>query len=427
MTSTASVTLAPTPIPNLSPNPQANLGQMYVYGQGGEIDFAEARRLLGLAVAQNNADAQVMLGKMHFNGQGGPVDLVEARRLLNLAAAQDHEGVRHALDVVEKAAEARRAKAEAAADAMMKQLLAEEEEEKKAKGAAKPKKSARGKTHGSAALPSAAASEAPREASAAASSSGTVAAGAAASNAAQRDAVPIATSESLEKSMKGAKGKKGKKKRGEPTGSTATSAGTSAAALEDSFEAQAVPETRSVAPSPAAPSSEARAAEPVPVAAATFDERPDAGRAGRDPSSAGGGGGHEQVPSAAATATSDDAVGAAAHLLDKASFQVPAGSSEARAAKPVAAAAPVALNSQPPTPAAITMSLADAHFNTGRLEAPESTIGGQTTCIVCFVNPKSHAAVPCGHQCACADCSAQMTECPVCRKTALMWMQVRMA
>jgi hypothetical protein len=408
---------------------------MYVYGQGGEVDFAEARRLLGLAVAQNNADAQVMLGKMHFNGQGGPVDLVEAGRLLNLAAAQNHDGVRHALDVVNQAAEARRAKAEAAADAMMKQLLAEEEEEKKAKGAAKSKKSANGKKHGSAALPSAAASEAP----ATASSSGTVAVRAAASNAAQRDAIPTATSESLEKSTKGAKGKKGKKKRGEPTGSTATSADT-AAALE-SFEAQAVPETISVAPSPTeehtaahlsapelvAPSSEARAAEPVPVAAATFDERPEAGRAGRDPSSPGGGGGHEQVPSAAATATSDDAVGAVAHLLDQASFQVPAGSSEACAAEPVAAAAPVALNSLPPPPTAITVSLADAHFNTGRLEAPESTIGGQTTCIVCFVNPKSHAAVPCGHQCACADCSAQMTECPVCRKTALMWMQVRMA
>ena len=406
---------------------------MYVYGQGGEVDFAEARRLLGLAVAQNNADAQVMLGKMHFNGQGGPVDLVEARRLLNLAAAQNHDGVRHALDVVNQAAEARRAKAEAAADAMMKQLLAEEEEEKKAKGAAKSKKSANGKKHGSAALPSAAASEAP----ATASSSGTVAVKAAASN--ERDAIPIATSESLEKSTKGAKGKKGKKKRGEPTGSTATSADT-AAALE-SFEAQAVPETISVAPSPTAehtaahlsapelvaPSSEARAAEPVPVAAATFDERPEAGRAGHDASSPGGGGGHEQVPSAATTATSDDAVGAVAHLLGQASFQVPAGSSEACAAETVAAAAPVALNSLPPPPTAITVSLADAHFNTGRLEAPESTIGGQTTCIVCFVDPKSHAAVPCGHQCACADCSAQMTECPVCRKTALMWMQVRMA
>ena len=61
------------------------------------------------------------------------------------------------------------------------------------------------------------------------------------------------------------------------------------------------------------------------------------------------------------------------------------------------------------------MSLADANFSTGRPEAPESTIGGQTTCIVCFANAKSHLAVPCGHQCACGPCSARMESCPICR------------
>ena len=84
-------------------------------------------------------------------------------------------------------------------------------------------------------------------------------------------------------------------------------------------------------------------------------------------------------------------------------------------------AAPVS----PPAPPAAVMSLADAQFVTGRPEVPESTIGGQTSCIICFAKPKSHAAVPCGHQCACADCSAQMKECPVCRRTTLMWMQVQ--
>ena len=78
----------------------------------------------------------------------------------------------------------------------------------------------------------------------------------------------------------------------------------------------------------------------------------------------------------------------------------------------------------PSLPAAMT-SLADAQFDTGRPGAPESTIGGQMTCIVCFINPKSHAAVPCGHQCACGDCSAQMKECPICRNPAHMWMHVR--
>ena len=288
---------------------------------------------------------------------------------------------------------------------MMEQLLAEDLEEKKANGAAKSKKSAKSKKRASAAPPSAAALAAP----ATSSSSGTVVVGAAASNAAQQDAMPIAAGEleSMAKSTKGAKGKNTKKKRGEPAASSVAST----VAVEDSSKAQAVLETMSVVPSSpaaeptathpsapesAAPSIEPRAAAPVPVAPR-------------------GGGGNEQVPSAAATATSDDVVGAVAHLLGQASLQVPAGSSDAGAAAPVAAA-----------PAAM-VSLADAHFNTGRLEAPESTIGGQTTCIICFVNPKSHAAVPCGHQSACGDCSAKMTECPVCRKTALMWMHVRVA
>ena len=53
------------------------------------------------------------------------------------------------------------------------------------------------------------------------------------------------------------------------------------------------------------------------------------------------------------------------------------------------------------------LTLADVGNFTGRVldEAPESTIGGQTTCIVCMVGPKSHLAVPCGHQLACERCT----------------------
>ena len=105
-------------------------------------------------------------------------------------------------------------------------------------------------------------------------------------------------------------------------------------------------------------------------------------------------------------------------------LQVPADSSGAGSAAPVAAVA--ALDRPPSLPVAVT-SLADAQFDTGRPEVPESTIGGQTTCTVCFVNPKSHAAVPCGHQCACGDCSAKMKESPICRNPAQMWMHVRVA
>ena len=127
-------------------------------------------------------------------------------------------------------------------------------------------------------------------------------------------------------------------------------------------------------------------------------------------------------------ATADDAVGAVAHLLGQASLQVPAGSSEADAgaAAPVAAMASAALERPPSLPVTV-MSLATAHFDTGRPDVPESTIGGQTTCIVCFSSPKSHVAVPCGHQCACSKCSAQMKECPVCRTPVATWVHVRVA
>ena len=103
-----------------------------------------------------------------------------------------------------------------------------------------------------------------------------------------------------------------------------------------------------------------------------------------------------------------------------------AGGATALVAVAGAAAVPVELDPQPSLPAAVT-SLSNAQFDTGRPEAPESTIGGQTTCIICFVNPKSHLAAPCGHQCACGACSARLRECPVCRASVVSWLRVRMA
>ena len=40
------------------------------------------RRQLVLAAEQGDAGAQCMLGRMHHEGDGGPVDFAEARRLL---------------------------------------------------------------------------------------------------------------------------------------------------------------------------------------------------------------------------------------------------------------------------------------------------------------------------------------------------------
>ena len=80
-----------------------------------------------------------------------------------------------------------------------------------------------------------------------------------------------------------------------------------------------------------------------------------------------------------------------------------------------------------PAPAASTVvPLSLASLDTGRQQVPESTMGGETTCIVCFTNPKTHLAVPCGHQCACESCAAQMQKCPYCREPTMMWLLQRM-
>ena len=71
------------------------------------------------------------------------------------------------------------------------------------------------------------------------------------------------------------------------------------------------------------------------------------------------------------------------------------------------------------------LTLAEVGDITGRDDVPESTIGGQTTCIVCMVGAKSHLAVPCGHQSVCGSCSAQIKECPYCREPVQVWVQAR--
>ena len=60
-----------------------------------------------------------------------------------------------------------------------------------------------------------------------------------------------------------------------------------------------------------------------------------------------------------------------------------------------------------------------------RDDPPESTIGGETTCIVCMEQPKSHLATPCGHQCVCGTCAEQMVDCPYCRQPVASWFRVR--
>ena len=58
-------------------------------------------------------------------------------------------------------------------------------------------------------------------------------------------------------------------------------------------------------------------------------------------------------------------------------------------------------------------------------DIPESSVVEDSTCIVCMVDPKSHLAVPCGHQLACKECSTKLNICPICRESVQQWIMVR--
>lgn len=55
----------------------------------------------------------------------------------------------------------------------------------------------------------------------------------------------------------------------------------------------------------------------------------------------------------------------------------------------------------------------------------QSSQGGESTCIVCFTETKTHAAAPCGHLVSCEACAKRMRSCPYCQCEAVMWINVR--
>ena len=57
-------------------------------------------------------------------------------------------------------------------------------------------------------------------------------------------------------------------------------------------------------------------------------------------------------------------------------------------------------------------------------DVAESSMGGDSTCTVCFTHEKTHLAAPCGHLCACYTCSKKMAKCPHCRADVAMWVKV---
>ena len=82
----------------------------------------------------------------------------------------------------------------------------------------------------------------------------------------------------------------------------------------------------------------------------------------------------------------------------------------------------IALTSHDSCPAAAALPVAGDRA----ADELESTVGGDTTCIICMTNPKTHLAAPCGHQYVCCVCSYKLEQCPYCREPAIMWVKHHM-
>ena len=90
----------------------------------------------------------------------------------------------------------------------------------------------------------------------------------------------------------------------------------------------------------------------------------------------------------------------------------------------------IGMHEAPPSLIKEVVPLSMAKFDTGR-DIDESTMGGGTTCSVCFEGVKTHLAVPCGHLCACEGCAGLLASkgkcCPICRGDVAQWIKLHVA
>ena len=285
-----------------------------------------------------------------------------------------------------------RTAAEARADAAMAALLAEEEQKPKQKGVAaaeapkskKAKKKAKKKKGGGASV---------------AGHSGT-AAEPAADSSSEDDDEASGQSSSREAEAKAAR------EQVEATAAAAKAAAAAEAAAQAKAEEEAEWERRETARAIAEVA--AREKEEANTAA---KEKAEAETAAKE--------------KAEAEAAAKEKAGADAVASAKAELEAQAAEVQAMAAVEAERVSQLTAQGAAATSGHPAMTLADVGNLTGRNDAPESTIGGDTTCIVCMVGAKTHLAVPCGHQSLCASCSANIKACPYCRQPAMMWVQAR--
>jgi hypothetical protein len=69
---------------------------------------------------------------------------------------------------------------------------------------------------------------------------------------------------------------------------------------------------------------------------------------------------------------------------------------------------------QRPTMAAVVAAVGQVLTNADA--AAQQTAADRNECVVCADEQRSTALVPCGHVCCCADCAADLHECPICRQ-----------
>lgn len=134
----------------------------------------------------------------------------------------------------------------------------------------------------------------------------------------------------------------------------------------------------------------------------------------------------EQTPlpdaSLPSSSDGDDSTAGVSHQeTEKTAFGVPPPTVVERVDTSAATRTEMVESTAPPE--AVPPTLADLVISTDN--APESSIGGETTCIICMMHPKTHLAAPCGHLCACSICSTKLKACPYCREPAIMWIMQR--
>ena len=69
-----------------------------------------------------------------------------------------------------------------------------------------------------------------------------------------------------------------------------------------------------------------------------------------------------------------------------------------------------------PTPNGRMLFAVESPSRRGSTRLREAAASGRDECAICMDTRRSHCFVPCGHRCACEECAAKVSVCPICRQ-----------